>query len=77
MPIYEYVCRRCGHQFEELVKSISSRDEVVCPSCGAAGATRQLSTFAARDGGATNPLPIEGPSCGQCCGPDGSCPLTG
>ena len=77
MPLYEYVCRRCGHEFEELVKSISSREEVACPSCGTTGADRQLSLFAAREGGSAAPLPTGGASCGQCCGPDGSCPFTG
>ena len=77
MPIYEYVCKRCGHEFEELVKSISSRDEVACPSCGAAGAARQLSVFAAREGGSTAPLPTGGASCGPCCDPGGSCQLPG
>jgi putative FmdB family regulatory protein len=32
MPIYEYQCRGCGHQFEFLVLP-SSDDVPVCPSC--------------------------------------------
>jgi len=31
MPIYEYECRACGHQFEYLVLPSSSEPE--CPSC--------------------------------------------
>jgi putative FmdB family regulatory protein len=31
MPIYEYECRSCGHQFEYLVLPSSSAPE--CPSC--------------------------------------------
>jgi len=31
MPIYEYECRGCGHQFEYLVLPSSSAPE--CPSC--------------------------------------------
>jgi putative FmdB family regulatory protein len=31
MPIYEYQCRACGHQFEYLVLPSSSPPE--CPSC--------------------------------------------
>lgn len=31
MPIYEYVCKGCGHQFEALVR----RDDV--PPCSACG----------------------------------------
>lgn len=32
MPLYEYQCGR-GHRFEK-VKSIESRHDVICPSCG-------------------------------------------
>lgn len=31
MPIYEYKCRGCGIEFEELVKLGETPD---CPSCG-------------------------------------------
>jgi putative FmdB family regulatory protein len=31
MPIYEYECRKCKHQFEYLVLPTSSAPE--CPSC--------------------------------------------
>ena len=33
MPVYDYKCTRCGHRFE-LLRGISSRDEVKCPKCG-------------------------------------------
>jgi putative FmdB family regulatory protein len=31
MPIYEYVCRDCGHRFEYLTLPASPRAE--CPAC--------------------------------------------
>ena len=34
MPIYDFKCTACGHRFE-LMRSISNRDEAVCPKCGA------------------------------------------
>ncbi len=47
MPIYEYQCRKCGHNFEEL-RRMSDADEVrACPKCGAKKVERQVSTFAA------------------------------
>jgi putative FmdB family regulatory protein len=35
MPTYEYVCDKCGHQFEQ-VQSISAKALTICPedSCG-------------------------------------------
>jgi putative FmdB family regulatory protein len=40
MPIFEYSCRSCGHQFEALVRG---RDVPVCPSCGKADLERLFS----------------------------------
>ena len=82
MPVYEYVCRKCGHEFDELVLSAADRDQVPCPSCGAKRAGRQLSVFAARDGApeGTTPTSGFGPAagpCGQCDNPGGACPLAG
>lgn len=41
MPIYEFSCAACGHEFEKLVR----RDITppVCPSCGDARVERVLS----------------------------------
>ena len=48
MPIFEYRCDGCGHEFEEL-ESIANRDKRrECPACGAARITRKISTFSAR-----------------------------
>lgn len=48
MPMYEYACAKCGHQFEKLVKSASQRDDAVeCPQCASKKTARKLSVFAA------------------------------
>ena len=31
MPIFEYECQKCGHQFEEIV--VSSQTEILCREC--------------------------------------------
>ncbi len=55
MPIFEYKCDDCGHQFEKLVRR--PENSVSCPSCGRDHLTQQLSTFAAHSNGAPEPLP--------------------
>ncbi|MCP4246890.1 MAG: zinc ribbon domain-containing protein [bacterium] len=77
MPIYEYLCNACGHAFEELVRSASARDPVKCPECSSARTGRQMSTFAAHEGGAPASVSMGGGPCGQCGDPNGRCPLAG
>lgn len=43
MPIYEYLCRACGHEFEVLVRA---GDAPACPSCNTADLERMTSGFA-------------------------------
>ena len=40
MPIYEYTCRACGHQFEALVRASSTPE---CPACQSQDLERILS----------------------------------
>ena len=42
MPIYEYRCPNCSHEFEELVGISEPPPE--CPACGGKEVTRLLST---------------------------------
>ena len=39
MPLYEYQCEKCGHQFE-LIRKFSDPPLEVCPKCG--GKVRKL-----------------------------------
>jgi len=43
MPIYEFRCRKCSTDFEELVYGSDVR--VSCPSCGSRRVAKKLSTF--------------------------------
>jgi putative FmdB family regulatory protein len=74
MPIYEYVCLSCDHEFEELVRSMSAADTVRCPACKSGKVTRKLSVFAARQGEAKPSGMPAGPPCSECCNPGGPCP---
>lgn len=68
MPIYEYVCRDCGHPFEWLVRS---GEKPSCPACGRSKLTKQLSVPSAHMAGASEaPCPAkEEGTCSQptCC----------
>jgi putative FmdB family regulatory protein len=52
MPVYEYQCGRCGHEFEREQR-ISDKPVRKCPSCGAMKAKRLISrtSFVLKGGG--------------------------
>jgi len=52
MPIYEYRCNKCGHEFEEWQK-ITDAPVSTCPSCKAQKVERLLSmsSFQLKGGG--------------------------
>ena len=78
MPIYEYRCRKCGHLFEQLIRSDGDRPET-CPQCGAPKPEKQFSTFSAAagtaSGGGFPACPPGGCDAGECSG--GACPFSG
>jgi putative FmdB family regulatory protein len=69
MPIYEYACRACGHEFETLVRASETPD---CAACGSAELDKKLSVFAAQKETAAAPA-----ACGACghSGGPGTCAL--
>lgn len=52
MPIYEYVCKDCGHMLEAIQK-ISDAPLTECPECGNNGLRKQISAagFRLKGGG--------------------------
>ncbi|MDP9132724.1 MAG: zinc ribbon domain-containing protein [Nitrospirota bacterium] len=55
MPVYEYRCEQCTHQFE-ATQSIHARPEdTVCPQCSGVGASRVLSACATKVKGTHKP----------------------
>lgn len=52
MPIYEYRCASCGHQFEEI-QQFSDPDPNNCPDCGHEQISRLVSqsNFSLKGGG--------------------------
>lgn len=70
MPIFEYVCKECDREFEELVQGTS---QPRCPSCDSGELEKKLSGFAVAVAGpkfAGLPSPCD--SCGHPDGP-GAC----
>ena len=63
MPIYEYICAKCGNEFERLVKS--SSEKVNCPECSNSKVERKISVFSAS---------VSADSSKSACGMVESCP---
>ncbi len=61
MPIYEYACHECEHEFELLVRG---SEQPLCPTCGGRRIERQLSVPAAHSGTGLGGLPISQASSG-------------
>lgn len=66
MPLYEYICRSCGHAFEVLQRMGDGGEGLRCPACREVGADRQLSTFAGRAKAS-----VAGAAAAPACGPGG------
>lgn len=70
MPIYEYICQDCQHEFE-LLRPMSQADAAMaCGRCGGENIKRKISAFYAESGGKAVAGMSE-PSCGSCAG--GNC----
>ncbi len=63
MPIYEYHCRECDHEFEILQRIGEGANGLSCPRCDRQDLVKQFSTFAAA-GDSEAPAAM---SAGGCC----------
>jgi putative FmdB family regulatory protein len=62
MPIFEYVCGKCGKVFEKLILG-KSQEPLVCPDCGSKQVEQKFSTFSSSSAG-TRSAPTCAPSGG-------------
>ena len=51
MPVYEYRCEQCTHQFEATQSMHARQEDTVCPKCNKLGATRMLSSLCLKSEG--------------------------
>lgn len=64
MPMYEFECRSCGHDFEALRPMGDTGRTLRCPKCDAQSPAKKLSVFAAGSSSDRAPAP---------CGASGGC----
>jgi putative FmdB family regulatory protein len=67
MPIFEYICKECHHQFEALVYG---KEKPECPKCGTTKLEPQMSVFAVSTKGSSASASSSG-ACGSCGDPRG------
>ena len=67
MPIFEYVCKQCAHEFEALVYG---SEKAECPKCHGTKLEPQLSVFAVAAKSGSSAAQSAGP-CGSCGDPRG------
>ena len=69
MPIFEYICKECHHEFEALVYG---KEKAECPKCHTKKLEAQLSVFAV-SAKSSSPSASASPSggCGSCGDPRG------
>jgi len=68
MPLYDFICGKCGSEFELL---LMGSEKPRCPECGSEEVKKQMSRFAVGGGGGKG----GGPSCSGCSG--GNCASCG
>jgi putative FmdB family regulatory protein len=68
MPLYEYACKGCNHEFEALVRQDTAPE---CPACHGQELERRLSVFAAHTAGAAPRQAGPSGPCGSCGDPRG------
>lgn len=73
MPMYEYQCSKCDHEFEEFARSMDEKKNPRCPACQGDKVQRKLSVFAARQSASKPAVGMSGGGCGRCGDPQGPC----
>ncbi len=69
MPIYEYECKDCKHQFEVLTTQSQQTENVKCPQCQSTDVVKKMSASSVRIGSsAPSSLGSASPGCSSTSG---------
>jgi len=68
MPIFEYICKECDHEFEALVYG---SEKAECPKCNSKKLAPQLSVFAVAAKESSAPTRAAAGRCASCGDPRG------
>jgi putative FmdB family regulatory protein len=73
MPIYEFECKKCKEEFEELV--FNTREPIHCPKCKSKQVKKLMSVAAIKTSAGFKAATRSGGDggCGSCSGGGGSC----
>ncbi len=70
MKLYDFLCNKCGKQFEDLVKDLS---EARCPGCSSADVQKQLSAFSIGGSSSSSSAAFDSGGGGGGCCSGGAC----
>ena len=71
MPIYEYICKECGNEFDAIRSMKEADTSIECKKCQSEKTQRKLSRFFAKSGG--RQLTGSSHNCNGTCGGGGNC----
>lgn len=63
MPLYEYRCNECQHEFEKMLRFSESNTLPACPQCNSAQTRKKLSAVATIGAGDSGSSGYAGGSC--------------
>ena len=55
MPIYTYVCKKCGQKFDSLVRIRAGKEEIKCKKCGSENVQKTFASFNVGTGNSSSP----------------------
>jgi putative FmdB family regulatory protein len=64
MPVYEYRCQNCEHEFEKMVRFSEASLSPICPQCSSEETTKKISMFASYGNTTAAASVSTGSSCG-------------